>query len=115
MPTHQQIIWRMRGFVRRLRANKWRSSLGSAVVVGLVIAAALVTMLTFDWPLFGGDAASGQGSFIGGRPTVIDGDTVRGQGALSASLASIHQKPATARAVNPSARKPIARQPDCAS
>jgi endonuclease YncB( thermonuclease family) len=70
----------MRGFVRRLRANKWRSWLGSAVVVGLVFAAALATMLTFDWPLVGGDDASGQGSFIGGRPTVIDGDTVRWQG-----------------------------------
>lgn len=80
MPTHQQIIWRMRGFVRRLRANKWRSSLGVAVIVGLVIAAALVTMLTFDWPHVDGIAASGQGSFIRGRPTVIDGDTVRGRG-----------------------------------
>jgi endonuclease YncB( thermonuclease family) len=80
MPTYQQIIWRMRGFVRRLRANKWRPSLGSAVVVGFVIAAAFVTMLTFDWPLVGGDSASEQGSLIVGRPTVVDGDTVRWQG-----------------------------------
>jgi endonuclease YncB( thermonuclease family) len=70
----------MRGFVRQLRANKWRSSLGVAVIVGPVIATALVTMLTFDWPLVGGDTASGQGSFIGRRSTVIDGDTVHWQG-----------------------------------
>jgi endonuclease YncB( thermonuclease family) len=82
MPTHQQIIWRMRRFMRRLRANKWRPWLGSAVVVGLVAVAAVVTMLTFDRPHVGGDAASGQGSFIGGRPTVIDGDTVHWQGRI---------------------------------
>jgi endonuclease YncB( thermonuclease family) len=50
------------------------------VIAGSVLAAALVTMLTFDWPLVGGDDAVGQGSFIGGRPTVLDGDTVRWQG-----------------------------------
>jgi hypothetical protein len=62
MPTYQQIIWSKCGFVRRLRSNMWRS-LGSAVVVGLIIAAALVP---FDRPLVGGDAANGQGSFIHG-------------------------------------------------
>ncbi|HEY4341270.1 MAG TPA: hypothetical protein VGM97_15110 [Steroidobacteraceae bacterium] len=51
-------------------------------MVGLVIAAALVTMLTFDWPLVGGDAASGQGTYLGGRPTVIDGDSAASQIAL---------------------------------
>jgi endonuclease YncB( thermonuclease family) len=80
MPTHQQIVLRMHVFVPRLCANKWQFSLGSAAVGGIVIAAALVTMLTFDWPHVGGDAASRQGTFIGGRPTVLDGDTVPWQG-----------------------------------
>jgi hypothetical protein len=87
MPTHQQIVLRMHGFVRR--ANKWRFSLGSAAVWGIVIAVALVTMLTFDWPHVGGDAAIGQGSFIGGRSTVIDGDTVHWQGRTVLCLSEI--------------------------
>jgi len=76
-----QTMWRMRRFAWRLRVNKWRPSLGFAVVVGLVFTAAFVTVLTVDGPRVGGsDAVREQGSFIGVRPTVIDGDTVRWQG-----------------------------------
>jgi endonuclease YncB( thermonuclease family) len=79
MPTLGQIKWRVRQFIWRLRAN-WRPSLGFAVIVSLVFTAAFVTVLTVDWPLVSGsDAVRKLASFIGGRPTVIDGRPTDGR------------------------------------
>jgi endonuclease YncB( thermonuclease family) len=70
MPTLGQINWRVRQFIWRLRTNWWPSDF---VIVSLVFTAAFVTVLTVDWPLVSdSDAVRGLTSFIGGRPTVID-------------------------------------------
>lgn len=72
--ANAHVVW-------RLRAYKWRPSLGLVVVVGLISAGVLVTAWTIDWPqIGGGDAVRGQLTIPGDRPIVIDGDTVRWQG-----------------------------------
>jgi hypothetical protein len=83
MPNLNQIMWRVRGFVRQRRPTKWRPSLGIAMVLTFGLLAVSVTVFRVDWSYLRGFAtAPEQASLITARPMVIDGDTVRWQGRI---------------------------------
>ena len=76
-----QIMRRLRGFVRQQRRTNWGASFGIAIVLSIGLFAMFVREFTVDWSYLKGlFTAPEQASLITDRPMVIDGDTVRWQG-----------------------------------